>query len=72
MVVKERKNKFEISRISYFRYHTRYFSDSGIIRSKEFVPRYYQRFKTSILLKARKKAQTDQRLGNGPDLPVEN
>ena len=37
VVAKERKKDFEISRISRFRYRTRYFTDSGIIGSKEFV-----------------------------------
>ena len=34
---KERKTDFEISRLCRFRYRTRYFSDSGIIGTKEFV-----------------------------------
>jgi hypothetical protein len=37
VVAKERKKDFEISRINRFRYRTRYFTDSGIIGSKEFV-----------------------------------
>ena len=45
VVEKERKNEFEISRIRRFRYRTRYFTDSGIIGSKEFVSINYQRFK---------------------------
>ncbi|CAB1062863.1 hypothetical protein D1BOALGB6SA_7645 [Olavius sp. associated proteobacterium Delta 1] len=45
VVAKERKKEFEISRISRFRYRTRYFTDSGIIGSKEFVAINYQRFK---------------------------
>jgi len=45
VVAKERKKDFEISRISRFRYRTRYFTDSGIIGSKEFVSENYQRFK---------------------------
>ena len=45
VVAKERKKDFEISRISRFRYRTRYFTDSGIIGSKEFVAENYQRFK---------------------------
>ena len=43
--LKERKNEFEITRIRRFRYRTRYFTDSGIIGSKEFVSTNYQRFK---------------------------
>jgi putative transposase len=45
VVAKERAKEFEISRISRFRYRTRYFTDSGIIGSKEFVAQNYQRFK---------------------------
>ena len=33
VVAKERKKEFEISRISRFRYRTRFFSDSGLSRS---------------------------------------
>jgi hypothetical protein len=42
---KERKQSFELSRKDRFRYRTRYFTDSGIIGSKEFVSENYQRFK---------------------------
>ena len=45
MLKKERNREFEISRISRFRYRTRYFTDSSIIGSKEFVFSNYQRFK---------------------------
>jgi hypothetical protein len=46
VIAKARKKDFEISRISRFRHRTRYFTDSGIIRSKDFgeirdVPRIY-------------------------------
>ena len=34
---KERNREFELSRSDRFRYRTRYFTDSGIIGSKEFV-----------------------------------
>ena len=34
---KERHREFELSRSDRFRYRTRYFTDSGIIGSKEFV-----------------------------------
>ncbi|MCP4746726.1 MAG: hypothetical protein GY874_11395 [Desulfobacteraceae bacterium] len=34
---KERANDFEISRIQNFRFRTRYFTDSGVIGSREFV-----------------------------------
>jgi REP element-mobilizing transposase RayT len=55
IVAKERKKGFEISRISRFRYRTRYFTDSGIIGSKEFVAGNYQRFKHLFYSKHEKK-----------------
>jgi putative transposase len=55
VVARERKKDFEISRISRFRYRTRYFSDSGIIGSKEFVSTNYQRFKHIFHSKHEKK-----------------
>ena len=55
IVSKERKKEFEISRISRFRYRTRYFTDSGIIGSKEFVAQNYQRFKHLFYSKHEKK-----------------
>jgi len=39
---KERKKGFEIRRVDRFRYRTRYFTDSGIIGSKEFVAEHYR------------------------------
>ena len=55
VVAKERKKEFEISRISRFRYRTRYFTDSGIIGSKQFVSENYQRFKHLFYSKHEKK-----------------
>jgi hypothetical protein len=55
VVSKERRKDFEISRISRFRYRTRYFTDSGIIGSKEFVAENYQRFKHLFHSKHEKK-----------------
>ncbi len=55
VVAKERKKDFEISRISRFRHRTRYFTDSGIIGSKEFVAQNYQRFKHLFHSKHEKK-----------------
>jgi len=55
VVAKERKKDFEINRISRFRYRTRYFTDSGIIGSKEFVAENYQRFKHLFYSKHEKK-----------------
>jgi putative transposase len=42
---KECKRDFELSRSDRFRYRTRYFTDSGVIGSKEFVSKTYMRFK---------------------------
>jgi REP element-mobilizing transposase RayT len=55
VIAKERKKEFEISRINRFRYRTRYFTDSGIIGSKEFVAENYQRFKHLFCSKREKK-----------------
>ena len=45
IVENERGNDFELKRIRRFRYRTRYFTDSGIIGTKEFVSKNYMRFK---------------------------
>jgi len=55
VVAKERKKDFEISRITRFRYRTRYFTDSGIIGSKDFVSANYRRFKHLFYSKHEKK-----------------
>ena len=55
VVSKERKKNFGISRISRFRYRTRYFTDSGVIGSKKFVAENYQRFKHLFFSKHEKK-----------------
>ncbi len=52
---KERKNEFELKRVRRFRYRTRYFTDSGIIGTKEFVSNNYQRFKHLFYSKHEKK-----------------
>ncbi len=52
---KERKKDFELSKRDCFRYRTRYFTDSGIIGSKEFVSANYQRFKHLFYSKHEKK-----------------
>jgi len=52
---KERNRGFELSRTDRFRYRTRYFTDSGIIGSKEFVAENYQRFKHLFYSKHEKK-----------------
>ncbi len=45
ILAKERRRDFELSRNDRFRYRTRYFTDSGVIGSKEFVSKTYMRFK---------------------------
>ena len=52
---KERHREFELSKTDRFRYRTRYFTDSGIIGSKEFVSANYQRFKNLFSSKHEKK-----------------
>jgi len=52
---KERKREFEFSRSDRFRYRTRYFTDSGIIGSREFVSKTYLRFKHHFKSKNEKK-----------------
>jgi putative transposase len=54
VVKKERKKEFKISRVDRFRYRTRYFTDSGIIGTKEFVFANYQRFKDIFMSKKEK------------------
>jgi hypothetical protein len=55
VVEKERNREFELSRSDRFRYRTRYFTDSGVIGSKEFVSSTYQRFKHLFYSKKEKK-----------------
>ena len=55
VVEKERNREFELSRSDRFRYRTRYFTDSGVIGSKEFVSSTYQRFKHLFHSKKEKK-----------------
>ena len=55
IVEHERKKNYEIKRIDRFRYRTRYFTDSGIIGSKEFVSKTYVRFKSHFNSKNEKK-----------------
>jgi putative transposase len=54
VVKKERKKEYKISRVDRFRYRTRYFTDSGIIGTKEFVSANYQRFKDIFMSKKEK------------------
>jgi len=41
----ERGRDFKLNEFDRFRYRTRYFADSGIIGSKDYVNRIYQEFK---------------------------
>jgi len=52
---KERDKAFELGKSDRFRYRTRYFTDSGIIGSKQFVADNYQRFKHLLYSKHEKK-----------------
>jgi hypothetical protein len=52
---KERKREFELRRSDRFRYRTRYFTDSGVIGSKDFVSKNYVRFKHHFNSKNEKK-----------------
>jgi REP element-mobilizing transposase RayT len=54
VLAKERKDNFELKRVQRFRYRTRYFTDSGIIGTKEFVSTNYQRFKDIFMSKREK------------------
>jgi len=54
IIENERQKNYEISRIDRFMYRTRYFSDSGIIGTKEFVFGNYQRFKDVFMSKREK------------------
>jgi putative transposase len=57
-VEKERKRDFEISRTDRFLYRTRYFTDSGIIGSREYVFGTYQQFKHLFQSKHEKKPKS--------------
>jgi REP element-mobilizing transposase RayT len=51
---KGRSKDFRLSRSDRFRYRTRYFTDSGIIGTKEFVSANYNRFKDLFMSKKNK------------------
>ena len=44
----ERQKGFELSGVDRFRYRTRYFTDSDVIGSKDYVRRSFQRFKSLL------------------------
>jgi hypothetical protein len=45
IVDKERKRKYKLRRVDRFRYRSRYFTDAGIIGSKEFVGEVFDQVK---------------------------
>ena len=55
IIENERKKVYQVSKIDRFKYQTRYFTDSGIIGSKEFVRENYQKFKNYFQCKHEKK-----------------
>jgi REP element-mobilizing transposase RayT len=55
IVAREQKRGFEIRRTDRFLYRTRYFTDSGIIGSREYVAVTYQQFKHLFQSKHEKK-----------------
>ncbi len=58
IVTEERKRNFEISRTDRFLHRTRYFTDSGIIGSREYVSVTYQQFKHLFQSKHEKKPKS--------------
>jgi len=54
LLEKERRKDIKLSRSDRFNYRTRYFTDSGIIGSKEFVSSHYIRFKDLFMSKNEK------------------
>ena len=52
--VEDRSKSLELNGVDRFRYRTRYFTDSGIIGTKEFVSRFYQAFKGNFSSKHEK------------------
>jgi len=59
---KEKRKGFKITQASRLRYRTRYFTDSGIIGSKEFVSAHYKQFQHLFASKNEKKPKPIQGL----------
>ncbi|MBW1804596.1 MAG: hypothetical protein JRJ85_28190 [Deltaproteobacteria bacterium] len=59
---KERVKGIDVKAVERFRYRTRYFTDSGIIGTKDFVSRIYLVFKDHFLSKHQKKPKVIQGL----------
>ena len=55
IVKQERKKKYELSKQDRFLYRSRYFTDAGIIGSKEFVKSMFDRFKHLLNCKPERK-----------------
>jgi hypothetical protein len=55
IVDQERKKKFKASRVDRFMYRTRYFTDAGIIGSKEFVGEVFNQVKHLLRSKNERK-----------------
>ena len=53
----EEKKGFELGTTDRFRYRTRYFTDSGVIGTKEFVSACYRRFAHHFTCRHEKKPQ---------------
>ena len=51
IIEQERQRNFKVSETDRLLYRTRYFTDSGVIGSKEFVLKNYQRFKAAFQCK---------------------
>ena len=60
--MEDRGAGLDLSSVDRFRYRTRYFSDSGIIGTKEFVSRVYQDFKGYFTSKHEKRPKLVQGL----------
>jgi hypothetical protein len=57
IVSAEERRNFELSGLDRFRHRTRYFSDSGVIGTKEFVSSCYRRFEHHFACRHEKKPQ---------------
>jgi len=55
LVEKEEARNFELSKVDVFRYRSRYFTDSGVIGTKEFVTDCWFKFKDNFNCRQEKK-----------------
>jgi len=63
-VDREQARGFRLNEVDRFRYRTRYFIDSGVIGSKEFVDSMYQRFKHHFISNKEKRPKPIKGLEN--------